>query len=605
MKKMKMKLAALAIAAAALLSLATPAVASQGSCVLPTTGTVSGLTLVQDINACIEAQMTQNSGATAPTNGTGGVSLLGQLWLRTTDKAVLVYDGAAWLQIGVINSTSSIWQPPVGGGTATIASATTTDLGSTSASQITVSGTTTITSFSNTAVAGQIKALTFSGALTLTHNATSLILPNNGSNIPTAAGDSAWAVYLGGGNWKVIAYQRADGTALSTSSVFTGAVFFDSPQTMTLASNTNDWNPTGLVSANVLRLTCSSAINVTGLVAPATDGKIIVIDNVGATNNCTLTAQDANSTAANRFAFDRAIAVRPGRSVTIKYDSTGARWRLTQEVTAQPIAGGFKNLKVTNDPASATTLKNNMLVTADEVTLEDTSGGAVRISSLSCSADVTASGAAGLDTGTVASATWYYLWVIYAPATNTTSCVHSLQSAAGSITKPSGYTFVARLGANYTNATTAGCTFNSANSACFSRILQYGRRAQYVVTASSATAQLPLLVAAGVQGSASYASPTYASVTTSVVVPATASMIGVMANMNYNALGNSNILVAPNGNYGGSGSTNQPPLNKQTTVGSEKGTYSIWLTLESANISAFADGAGFALQAVGWEDNIP
>jgi hypothetical protein len=62
--------------------------------------------------------------------------------------------------------------------------------------------------------------LTFAGVLTLTHNATSLILPNNGSNIVTAAGDCAIAVALGSGNWRVVSYQAASGTPLqSTASV--------------------------------------------------------------------------------------------------------------------------------------------------------------------------------------------------------------------------------------------------------------------------------------------------------------------------------------------------------------------------------------------------
>ncbi len=92
-------------------------------------------------------------------------------------------------------------------GDGTIASATTTDLSTVNDGDITVSGTTTITGF-GTLTAGIKKILTFSGALTLTHNATSLILPG-AANITTAAGDVAIMRSLGSGNWKCISFTRA------------------------------------------------------------------------------------------------------------------------------------------------------------------------------------------------------------------------------------------------------------------------------------------------------------------------------------------------------------------------------------------------------------
>lgn len=95
----------------------------------------------------------------------------------------------------------------------TIASAATTDLGAASSANVSISGTTGITSF-GTANAGVYRQGRFTGALTLTHNATSLILPNNGSNITTAANDRFGAYSLGSGNWLVLWYQRANGQSL-------------------------------------------------------------------------------------------------------------------------------------------------------------------------------------------------------------------------------------------------------------------------------------------------------------------------------------------------------------------------------------------------------
>lgn len=87
-----------------------------------------------------------------------------------------------------------------------IASAATTDLGGTEGLAHDITGTTTITSFGS-GRAGLLKLLQFDGALTLTHNGTSLVLPG-GANITTAAGDVAIMFSEGSGNWRCYAYVR-------------------------------------------------------------------------------------------------------------------------------------------------------------------------------------------------------------------------------------------------------------------------------------------------------------------------------------------------------------------------------------------------------------
>jgi len=89
----------------------------------------------------------------------------------------------------------------------TIASAATTDIGAAVSNVIYVSGTTTITAL-GTAAAGVIRTVRFLAALTLTHNATSLILPGS-ANILTAANDNAEFLSLGSGNWQCIRYNTA------------------------------------------------------------------------------------------------------------------------------------------------------------------------------------------------------------------------------------------------------------------------------------------------------------------------------------------------------------------------------------------------------------
>jgi hypothetical protein len=88
----------------------------------------------------------------------------------------------------------------------TLASAGTTNLGSVGTKRVAISGTTTITSFGTTP--HLVKFLRFTGAMTLTHNATTLILPG-AANILTVAGDTAIALSDASGNWRIWHYVRS------------------------------------------------------------------------------------------------------------------------------------------------------------------------------------------------------------------------------------------------------------------------------------------------------------------------------------------------------------------------------------------------------------
>lgn len=104
-----------------------------------------------------------------------------------------------------------------------LASGATTDIGGQNAMFVEITGTTTITSFGSTYNGPRF--LRFTGALTLTHNATTVNLPG-AANIVTAAGDTAIAVPNQAGNgWNVVQFQRASappdiasGTVVATTS---------------------------------------------------------------------------------------------------------------------------------------------------------------------------------------------------------------------------------------------------------------------------------------------------------------------------------------------------------------------------------------------------
>jgi hypothetical protein len=161
-----------------------------------TTGTAANLT-----SMAANTILCNNTGSTAaPINCTG-----------TQTTALL--DQATTSLKGLLGATDQVKLNFAFGTQATLASATTTDLGTISSQNVLITGATTITSFGSSAITGRIYKLIFQGAPLLTQNATSLVLPG-AVNIQAAAGDTASLFYNGSGNWVVIDYQRASGQSL-------------------------------------------------------------------------------------------------------------------------------------------------------------------------------------------------------------------------------------------------------------------------------------------------------------------------------------------------------------------------------------------------------
>jgi hypothetical protein len=94
-----------------------------------------------------------------------------------------------------------------------------------------------------------------------------------------------------------------------------------------LTANTDNYSPTGLSTASVLRLSTDASRNLTGIAAqPA--GTRLTICNVG-TQDLVL-IHDATSTAANRFFCPGSVnkTLNTNDSVDIWYDSSSTRWRV-------------------------------------------------------------------------------------------------------------------------------------------------------------------------------------------------------------------------------------------------------------------------------------
>jgi len=114
-----------------------------------------------------------------------------------------------------------------------------------------------------------------------------------------------------------------------------------------ITSNQNDYNPTGLSSVAVLRLSSDAARDITGLAGGASTRRI-VLANTGSFA-ITLKDESSSSSAANRFALSADAVIAVDESVELLYDGTSSRWRTVGGTPLIP-------LTVANGGTGATTL---------------------------------------------------------------------------------------------------------------------------------------------------------------------------------------------------------------------------------------------------------
>ena len=240
--------------------------------------------------------------------------------------------GALDLALGPLNENKG----------ADIASGATTNIGAATGNFLDVTGTTTITAL-GTVKAGTRRTVQFDGALTLTHNATSLILPG-GANITTAAGDVAEFRSLGAGNWLCSSYTRANGTVLvlnivsDTTPQLGGALDTNSfaineseGSNVASAATTNIW----VTDGNTLHVTGTTTITSFGTAPNAGAWRKVIFDGVltltdGA--NLNLPGAANITTAADDFAFVYAETTTLFKALYFKADGTA--------VTTLPAAQG-------------------------------------------------------------------------------------------------------------------------------------------------------------------------------------------------------------------------------------------------------------------------
>lgn len=97
----------------ALMLLAAPVRAEQGTIVGPIVGPKTMLEVMTTLNAALLAIQTCNSGSTAPANGPLAAAVHYQCWADTTTNPIVykTYDGASWVAFGKLNTSTHVWTP--------------------------------------------------------------------------------------------------------------------------------------------------------------------------------------------------------------------------------------------------------------------------------------------------------------------------------------------------------------------------------------------------------------------------------------------------------------------------------------------------------------
>lgn len=306
------------------------------------------------------------------------------------------------------------------------------------------------------------------------------------------------------------------------------------------------------------------------------------VDSAKLAANAVTTAKITDANVTNAKLANMANATIKGRATSgtgVPEDITLGQGLVLNSTTltapAFPPSGAFKSLviKVTGN--------TGLTAAADFVTTTD--GTNYQTTALSSTINMGTTGANALDTGSIASATWYAIWAI-AKADGTTAGLAS--TSFTSPTMPSGYTYKARIGAVRT----------ASGSAQLLGTWQFGNRSQFVLGLAQSTVA-NLTMASGSAGD--LAVPTWVAVSTAAFAPSTASTI-----RGYYHVFNGGVIVAPNNSYQGNNSTSSGPPTTFNFGPSPAFGGQFEFIKESSNIYWASNSSNSHLFAFGWEDNL-
>jgi hypothetical protein len=238
-----------------------------------------------------------------------------------------------------------------------IASASSINLGAATGSNLHITGTTTITSL-GTVAAGVERRVIFDGALTLTHNATSLVLPGN-ANITTAAGDSAVFISEGSGNWRCVSYNKADGTSVGAATIANDSVTYAKMQNVSATQRVIGRNTAGSGDPEEVTLT-----QLLDWIGSAAQGDLLYRDSSSWARLAAGTSGKilrTNGASANPSWYGGVVSLTDGATISVDA-SLGDNFRVTlggNRTLANPtnlVNGQVLNFRIAQDGTGSRTL---------------------------------------------------------------------------------------------------------------------------------------------------------------------------------------------------------------------------------------------------------
>jgi hypothetical protein len=279
------------------------------------------------------------------------------------------------------------------------------------------------------------------------------------------------------------------------------------------------------------------------------------------------------------------------------YNSGNGAWVLS---SYQPATGltaaanaSVSGLRIINDAVNPSTSANINFFQACMVSVV---GAPVFVTNGAYNVDLTTGtvtpAANGMDGESRPAGGWVYFYII-STGSGGAGLGTLTPPTAGAPNLPAGYSYYAYVGAMFCDG-----------SSNLLRSRQRGGDAQYVVSASSNTATLPVM-ASGAAGTYSSTAPTLAVVSVLTVVPPTASVINMMITNAWKSGTNSNVLIAPNPAYGGANNGPTGSNGLMWPFNEDIASPTAWFApmgLESSNIYWASSAAGAAIGCLGWVD---
>jgi hypothetical protein len=223
-----------------------------------------------------------------------------------------------------------------------------------------------------------------------------------------------------------------------------------------LAADQNDYTGIADTSSPVIRLNPTTANRtITGISATNLSLRCYCLINISTTLDVILSHESASSTAANRFNFpnERDYVLRPNGSLMIWYDASSSRWRQMNDSGTQRALPTLYRQGLVWKRNDATSTTNDVNVGAGSCRDATDTYDIIINSAITKSLAgtwVVGSGSNGLDAGTRANNTWYYIWAI--ARSDTGVCDILLSTSSTAPTMPTSYDKKRLIGAIRTGA---------------------------------------------------------------------------------------------------------------------------------------------------------